>query len=204
MIPPLGDLAGAIAGGTFVLFAMMIGSAIGEQIAGFLFGKVKGGVLQIVYMLFFMPVFIIGGYAYSLLNIPQTSLVASALFFGLWGIFAVCVSRLFISFLGKVLGIRILPKKKSYINGKELIKRLKEKKLPDNEVRSMLTGSCESKRNADRLFEGGSEWVDIDPEALCYQLSKKGFSVHEVMEILTKVLRMKPEDAAVVWKNASV
>ena len=199
----LGDIASAIAGSVFVLFFLMIGSGIGEEVASFFFGRIKGRLTQIIYLLLFMPLFVLGSYVYVYLQIPQ-KLLSMALFFGLWGVFTVFISRFVIYLGGKVLDIRLPKSKKSHINGRELIKYLKEKKLEDNEIRKILARSCESERKAQKLFEGGSEWVKIDPEALCYELSKRDFNVHEVMDILRKILKMTPEEAAGVWKNASV
>ncbi len=198
------DLAGAIAQSVVVMVLMMIGSAIGEEVAGFFFQRVKGGILQVIYFLFYMPMFIVGGYVYTLLKIPSTSIVSTALYFALWGVFTVFVSRLFITAVGKVFGIRLSKPKGTYINGKDLIKFLKAKNMPENEIRKVLVSSSESKAKASKLMDGGPEWIDIDPEALCYELAKRGYGVHDVMDALKTVLRMKPEDAAVVWKNASV
>lgn len=203
-IPSGAELFNAIAGAVAVLLVMMIGSGVGEQVAGFFFGRVEGGLSQILYMLFFLPLFVVGGYVYTLLHIPQTSLLSTALFFGLWGFFTVFVSRLIINQLNKIFGIRLPKSDKREINGKELIKRLKAKDLGEHEIRKILRKCCESDRKADRIFEGGTEWVRIDPNVLVYELSKKNFSVHEVLDILRSVLKMSPEEAAIVWKNSSV
>ncbi|MEA3255160.1 MAG: hypothetical protein U9Q22_04950 [Candidatus Altiarchaeota archaeon] len=199
----LEDMAGAVAGAVVVLFTLMIGSGIGEEVASFLFGRIKGRMTQIIYLLLFMPLFVLGGYANIYLQIPQT-LPSTALFFGLWGVFTVFTSRFILHLGSKALGIRYIRRKKTHVNGKELIKHLKEKKLQDNEIRQILYKSCDSERKAQKIFEGGSEWVNIDPEALCYELSKRGFNVHEVMKILKEILRMNPEESANVWRNASV
>ena len=197
------DFAGAIGSAVFVMMVMMMGSAVGEEVSGFFFKKIRGGMTQILYMLFFLPLFVLGGYVYTLWGVPQTSVIATALFFGLWGFATVFMSRFLITVLGKMAGIRMNKPVRNYINGTLLIKYLKEKKMSDNDIRNVLINSCESKKKAIRLFEGGSEWVDIDPEALCYELAKRGYSVHEVMDVLKGILRMRPEDAAVVWRNAS-
>lgn len=199
----LEDMAGAVAGSVVVLFILMIGSGIGEEVASFLFGRIKGRMTQIIYLLLFMPLFVLGGYANVYLKISG-ELPSTALFFGLWGVFTVFTSRFILHLGGKALGIRYYRRKKTHINGKELIKHLKVKKLQDNEIRQILGKSCDSERKAQKIFEGGSEWVNIDPEALCYELSKRGFNVHEVMEILKEILKMNPEESANVWRNASV
>lgn len=198
------DLVNAVIGSVFVMILMMTGSGIGEEVASFVFGKVKGGFSQIVYLMFFLPLFVVGGYVYTLLNIPQTSLTSTAIFFGLWGFLTVFVSRFLINMLNKALGIKFIMPKKSLVNGKDLVKYLKEKKMPEHEIRTVLMKSCDSKRKAEKLFEGGSEWVSIDPDPLCYELSKRGFSAHDVMEILKDIIRLTPEEAAIVWKNSSV
>ena len=198
------DIAVAIGQGVAVMMAMMIGSAIGEEIASLFFGRVKGGLTQIIYLLFYMPLFIMGGYVYTLSGIPMTSVVTSGLFFGLWGIATVIISRLMIAVINRIFGIRFTAQKKFYVNGKDLIRDMKDKGLAENEIRNVLISSCDSPKKAKRLFEGGSEWVNVDPEALCYSLAKRGYNVHEAMKVLTNILKMRPEDAAVVWKNSSV
>jgi hypothetical protein len=165
---------------------------------------VKGGFSQMIYMMFFLPIFVVGGYVYTLLNIPQTSLASTALFFGLWGFFTVFVSRLIINVMNKALGIKLIMPKKNLVNGKDLMRYLKEKKMPDHEIRTILMKSCDSKRKAEKLFEGGPEWVSVDADPLCYELSKRSFSAHDVMDILKNILRLTPEEAALVWKNSSV
>ena len=203
-LPAGGDLVSAIIGAVAVMLVMMVGSGVGEQVAGFFFGRIQGGLTQMIYLFFFLPLFVVGGYVYTLIGIPQTSLSSSALFFGLWGFFTVFVSRFLINQMNKVLRITIPKSDKREINGKELIAKLKARNLDSNEVRKILRKCCDSDRKADKIFEGGTEWVRINPEALAYELSKRGYNAQEVIDVMKNVLRMKPEEAAMIWKNSSV
>jgi len=199
----LGDLVSAIMNSALVMLFMMVGSAIGEEVASFVFGKVKGGVTQILYLAFFLPIFVLGGYVFAVLKIPQT-LTSSGLFFGLWGFVTVFVSRFLINQINKFFGIKLKKSDKRYINGKILIKYLKDRGLSSHDTRVILRKCCDSGRKADKIFEGGNEWVNIDPEALTYELTKKGLKAEDVMNLLGSILKMKPEEAALVWKKASV
>jgi len=130
------------------MFIMMIGSGIGEEIATFFFGKVKNGILQIIYLLFYMPLFIVGGYVYSLLKIPGTSLVATSLFFALWGVFTVFIARLLITLIDKIFSINITPSNTTPVNGAELIKYLKSRSIPDKDTETILLSACDSRGKA--------------------------------------------------------
>jgi hypothetical protein len=200
----IAELASAIGGSVVVMFVMMIGSGIGEEIAKFFFGKVKGGIIQAIYMMFYMPLFIVGGYVYSILKIPGTSIVATSLFFALWGIFTVFVARLLITVVVKIFSVNLFSSHKTPVNGAELVKYLKGKSISEKDTEEILVSSCESAGKAKKLAQGGFDWVDISPEDVCYELTKRGFDVHDVMELLTGVFRMKPEEAAMIWKKASV
>jgi len=200
----IADLASAIGGSVVVMFVMMIGSGIGEEVASFFFGRVKGGIIQMIYMLFYMPLFILGGYVYSILKIPGTSIVATSLFFALWGVFTVFVARLLITIVTKVLSVNVFSGSKTPVNGAEFVKYLKGKSISDKDTEAILVSSCDSPGKARKLARGGFDWVAISPEDICYELTKRGFDVHDVMELLTGVFRMKPEEAAMIWKKASV
>jgi hypothetical protein len=157
-----------------------------------------------IYLMFYMPLFIIGGYVYSILKIPGTSLVATSLFFALWGVFTVLVARMLITVLVKITSINVFSSPKMPVNGAEFVKYLKGKSLSDKDTEAILVGSCDSEGKAKKLARGGFDWVEISPEDVCYELTKRGFDVHDVMELLTGVFRMKPEEAAMIWKKASV
>jgi hypothetical protein len=200
----IAELASAIGGSVVVMLIMMIGSGIGEEIAGFFFKKVQGGVIQMIYLAFYMPLFIIGGYVYSILKIPGTSLVATSLFFALWGIFTVFVARFLITIVVKIMSINVFSSHKMPVNGAEFVKYLKGKSVSDKDTEAILVSSCDSEGKARKLARGGFDWVEISPEDVCYELTKRGFDIHDVMELLTGVFRMKPEEAAMVWKKASV
>lgn len=198
------ELASAIGGSVVVMLIMMIGSGIGEEIAGFFFKKVQGGIIQMIYLAFYMPLFIIGGYVYSLLKIPGSSLVATSLFFALWGILTVFVARLLITVVVKAFSLKIFSSHKTPVNGAEFVKYLKGKSISDKDTEDILVCSCDSESKAKKLAHGGFDWVEISPEDVCYELTKRGFDVHDVMELLTGVFRMKPEEAAMIWKKASI
>jgi hypothetical protein len=198
------ELASAIGGSVVVMFIMMIGSGIGEEVASFFFGRVKGGIIQMIYMMFYMPLFVMGGYVYSILKIPGTSIVATSLFFSLWGVFTVFVARLLITIVTKVLSVNVFSGRRTPVNGADFVKYLKGKSISDKDTEAILISSCDSPGKARKLAQGGFDWVEISPEDICYELTKRGFDVHDVMELLTGVFRMKPEDAAMIWKKASI
>lgn len=200
----IADLASAIGGSVVVMLIMMVGSGVGEEVASFFFGRVKGGIIQMIYLLFYMPLFVIGGYAYALLKIPGTSLMATSIFFALWGVFTVFAARLMITVVVKVMSFNVFSAHKMPINGAEFVKYLKGKSVSDKDAESILISSCDSPGKARKLARGGFEWVELSPEEVCYELSKRGFDIHDVMELLTGVFRMKPEEAAGVWKKASM
>jgi hypothetical protein len=200
----IADLASAIGGSVVVMLIMMVGSGVGEEVASFFFGRVKGGIIQMIYLLFYMPLFVIGGYAYTLLKIPGTSLMATSIFFALWGVFTVFAARLMIMVVVKVMSFNVFSAHKMPINGAEFVKYLKGKSVSDKDTESILISSCDSPGKARKLARGGFEWVELSPEEVCYELSKRGFDIHDVMELLTGVFRMKPEEAAGVWKKASM
>ena len=200
----IGELASAIGGSVVVMFIMMIGSGIGEEVASFFFGRVKGGIIQMIYMLLYMPLFVMGGYVYSILKIPGTSLVATSLFFALYGVFVVFVARFLIKIIEKIFSVNIFSAHKTPVNGAEFVKYLKGKSISDKDTEAILVSSCESSGKAKKLARGGFDWVEISPEDVCYELTKRGFDVHDVMELLTGVFRMKPEEAAMIWKKASI
>ncbi len=200
----IADLVSAIGGSVVVMLIMMVGSGIGEEVASFFFGRVKGGIIQMIYLLFYMPLFVVGGYVYTLLKIPGTSLMATSIFFALWGVFTVFVARMLITVVTKVLSFNVFSTHKMPINGAEFVKYLKGKSVSDKDAESILISSCDSPSKARKLARGGFEWVELSPEGVCYELTTRGFDIHDVMELLTGVFRMKPEEAAGVWKKASM
>ncbi len=180
------------------MLIMMIGSGIGEEVASFFFGRVKGGIVQIIYMLFYMPLFIIGGYVYTLLKIPGTSLMATSIFFALWGVLTVFVARTLITVVVKVMSLNVFSSHRMPVNGAEFVKYLKGKSVSDKDTESILISSCDSSSKARKLARGGFEWVEMSPEDVCNELTKRGFDIHDVMELFTGVFGMKPEGSG--WR----
>lgn len=196
------QFAEAIGGSVFVLLMMSVGSGIGEEIAKFLYGKSKGGIFQMIYMLVHLPVFIIGGYVYTLLGIPAASVISSALFFGLWGIFTVFVSRGFMAVLGKVIDFK--PPGSDKVRGKELLDHLRGTGMPDEEIKPVLLNFCDSEKKVEGIINGKDVKVKGDSEALCYSLSKRGLSACEIISVLVKTFGFTPEEAGLVWRRASL
>lgn len=192
----------AVASQVVVLFFLMIGSGVGEELASFMFGRIKGRLNQIIYILLFMPLFVLGGYAYILFGISN-ALLSTALFFGLWGVMTVFVSRGTLYLGGKMWGVKLKSRKRG-IRGKLLTRYLRKYEVEDHEVKEILMRVCESGRKGEKLFEGGAEWVRVDPHALCYELSNRGFEVNHILEALTRVLRLNTEEAAMIWRKSSV
>lgn len=203
----LTELFGAIWGSVVVMFFMMVGSGVGEEVASFFFGRVKGGIIQIIYLLLFMPVFILGGYTYTILQIPQTSIVSTALFFGLWGFFTVFICRGAVTLLSDFLNLKLTSsssKKFKPVDGCLVAEYLHSKGFSDEEVKAIISKAVDNPKHVSKIMNGVSVKTYINPQVLCYETTKRGWDVHKVMDFLRYVYNMSPEEAARLWRESSV
>ncbi|MCK4491525.1 MAG: hypothetical protein KAU03_02800, partial [Candidatus Altiarchaeales archaeon] len=90
------DFLAVVVQQVLVLFLMLVGIMVGDVVASSMFGRIRGSIKQISYLLLFVIFLVMGNYVPAFLGIPHPSPTVSIVLFGFWGFLSVFVSRVII------------------------------------------------------------------------------------------------------------
>jgi hypothetical protein len=190
-----------------VVLSALMGVALGDTVASFFFGKVKGRFKQILYLVLFAIFIVLEGYVMQLfgINLMDMHPALACTVSGLFGSTVVFLNRAILHVLDEIqTSIKLSKTHKFGLNGKRLVKELRGKGLEKEEVRKVLLASAKSERRVDKVLSGKNEWLEINLNTLSYELSKRELSADDIINILHKMAGIHPEDAVEIWKRSSV
>jgi hypothetical protein len=188
-----------------VLLLMLAGMFIGDSASNSVFGRVKGTLRQLLYLLLFVVFLVLGNYIPSLIGIQIQTILNSILFYGFWGFLSVFLSRLILFSLDRLIHYRrnLKTKKKPqrFVDVIRLVRHLRDRGLNAEEINLILSASTGSGRKAGK--RGSKEKTPVDPYRLSSAFQRNGFDVNETADILVKFLKLTPEKAVRIWRDAN-
>lgn len=195
-----------------VLFLMLMGMFVGESVTSSLFGHIRGKLRRLLYLLFFVVFIVFGNYLPHLMRLPELGFMESILLFSVWGFLTVFFSRSLIAMLDSLRGLyrRLNRKKKQKImvDAGLIIDCLQEKGFNRMDINSILSTLTHSEKKAASLQKKAEKGrlrkkIQVNPQGLTAAVHQRGLTAEEIVELLVRIFRITPEQAANTWRKST-
>lgn len=191
---------------------MLVGIMVGDVVASSMFGRIRGTIRQISYLLLFVIFLVVGNYVPAFLGIPHPSPTVSIVLFGFWGFLSVFVSRVIIYLTDVIRGqINKIAKRRRaehVVELREVIDHLSPK-LEMKSIKKVLMQSTPYPKKIEKTFkkleDRGMEKMEgeiqVYPIRLSRSLMGEGLCEDEILDVLVKILGIQPEKAVGIVRD---
>lgn len=206
------DFLAVVVQQVLVLFLMLVGIMVGDVVASSMFGRIRGSIKQISYLLLFVVFLVMGNYVPAFLGIPHPSPTVSIVLFGFWGFLSVFVSRVIIYLTDVIRGqINKIMKHggaEHVVELREVIDHLSPR-LEMESIKKVLMQSTPYPKKIEKIFkkvedkgmERGEGEIQVYPTRLSRSLMGEGLGEDEILDVLIKILGIQPEKAVRIVRD---